>query len=212
MHPQFWPEDLDYAGKEVVVIGSGATAVTLIPSMADAHEHVTMLQRSPTYITALPAGRHDRRSACARCCPPGSRTASTRRKNAAIAIGFYLFCQRLPEARAEGPARPGAASSCPEDFDVEALHADATTRGTSACASSRTATCSARIRRGKASIVTDQIAAFTPTGIELESGRAPRRRHRRHRDGPAGRGVRPDRPRGRRRDDRPARHCTSTRG
>ena len=55
VHPQHWPEDLDYAGKRVVVIGSGATAVTLVPAMADTAAHVTMLQRSPTYILALPS-------------------------------------------------------------------------------------------------------------------------------------------------------------
>src|ERR1700741_4721401 len=55
VHPQHWPEDLDYAGKRVVVIGSGATAVTLIPAIADKAAHVTMLQRSPTYIVARPA-------------------------------------------------------------------------------------------------------------------------------------------------------------
>ena len=55
VHPQAWPEDLDDAGKRVVVIGSGATAVTLVPSLADRAEHVTMLQRSPTYIASLPA-------------------------------------------------------------------------------------------------------------------------------------------------------------
>ena len=55
MHPQHWPEDLDYAGKKVVVIGSGATAVTLVPAMAETAGHVTMLQRSPTYIASRPA-------------------------------------------------------------------------------------------------------------------------------------------------------------
>ena len=55
VHPQHWPEDLDYAGKRVVVIGSGATAVTLVPAMADDAAHVTMLQRSPTYVISLPA-------------------------------------------------------------------------------------------------------------------------------------------------------------
>ena len=55
VHPQKWPEDLDYSGKRVVVIGSGATAVTLVPAMSELAEHVTMLQRSPTYITALPS-------------------------------------------------------------------------------------------------------------------------------------------------------------
>ncbi len=55
VHPQHWPEDLDYAGKRVVVIGSGATAVTLVPAMAEKAAHVTMLQRSPTYIASMPA-------------------------------------------------------------------------------------------------------------------------------------------------------------
>src|SRR4029453_4474789 len=55
IHPQFWPEDLDYAGKRVIVIGSGATAVTLVPAMADKAAHVTMVQRSPTYLLSLPA-------------------------------------------------------------------------------------------------------------------------------------------------------------
>ncbi len=55
MHPQKWPEDLDYEGKRVVVIGSGATAVTLVPAMAERAAHVTMLQRSPTYVVSRPA-------------------------------------------------------------------------------------------------------------------------------------------------------------
>ena len=55
IHPQFWPEDLDYAGKRVVVIGSGATAVTLVPALAEQAAHVTMLQRSPTYILSIPS-------------------------------------------------------------------------------------------------------------------------------------------------------------
>ena len=55
VHPQKWPENLDYAGKRVVVIGSGATAVTLVPEMAKTAGHVTMLQRSPTYVVSRPA-------------------------------------------------------------------------------------------------------------------------------------------------------------
>ena len=69
VHPQAWPEDLDYAGKRVVVIGSGATAVTLVPALAETAEHVTMLQRSPTYIASLPASEPAAQGACARCCP-----------------------------------------------------------------------------------------------------------------------------------------------
>ena len=54
VHPQFWPDDLDYAGKNVVIIGSGATAITLLPAMADQAKHVTMLQRSPSYVLSVP--------------------------------------------------------------------------------------------------------------------------------------------------------------
>ena len=54
IHPQKWPEDLDYENKNVVIIGSGATAVTIVPAMADKVEHITMLQRSPTYFMSAP--------------------------------------------------------------------------------------------------------------------------------------------------------------
>ena len=60
VHPQFWPEDLDYAGKRVVIIGSGATAVTIVPAMAGIAAHVTMLQRSPSYMLVGPGGGSDR--------------------------------------------------------------------------------------------------------------------------------------------------------
>ena len=66
VHPQAWPEDLDYAGKRVVIIGSGATAVTLLPSLAKTAAHVTMLQRSPTYIVSMPGTRRDRELAARR--------------------------------------------------------------------------------------------------------------------------------------------------
>ena len=108
VHPQFWTDDVDYDGKEVVVIGSGATAVTLIPSMADRTKHVTMLQRSPTYITSLPQG-DPIASFLRKVLPLGLAHRLTRRKNAAIAIGFYVFCPAVPEARAKVPDRPGPA-------------------------------------------------------------------------------------------------------
>ena len=73
VHPQHWPEDLDYAGKRVVVIGSGATAVTLVPAMAETAAHVTMLQRSPSYVVSLPGRRPDRRARCAALLPAEAR-------------------------------------------------------------------------------------------------------------------------------------------
>lgn len=168
VHPQFWPEDLDYAGQEVVVIGSGATAVTLIPSMADDVKHVTMLQRSPTYITSLPA--EDRiADVMRRVLPAGFAHRAIRRKNAIIAIGFFLFCRRFPKLATKlllGRAR----RQLPEGQDM----ADFTPRykpwDQRLCIVPdgdlfRT------IRRGKASIVTDTVKTFTPTGIDLTSGR-----------------------------------------
>ena len=77
VHPQFWPEDLEYAGKRVVIIGSGATAVTLVPAMAETAAHVTMLQRSPSWIGAIPGKDAHRRQAPRRCCRRGSRTGSS---------------------------------------------------------------------------------------------------------------------------------------
>ena len=111
VHPQFWTDDVDYDDKEVVVIGSGATAVTLIPSMADRTKHVTMLQRSPTYITSLPQG-DPIASGLRKVLPLGLAHRLTRRKNAAIAVGFYVFCPAIPEAGAEVPdrARPSRAA------------------------------------------------------------------------------------------------------
>ena len=82
MHPQHWPDDLDYAGKRVVVIGSGATAVTLVPALAELAAHVTMLQRSPTYVLSVPgedpaaAWLREHLPAAAASPRPGGRTCS----------------------------------------------------------------------------------------------------------------------------------------
>ena len=97
VHPQFWPEDLDYAGKRVVVIGSGATAVTLVPAMADQAESVTMLQRSPTWISAVP-GRDKQADKIRELLPPQLAHRVIRTKNILFSIGFYQYCRRRPEA------------------------------------------------------------------------------------------------------------------
>ena len=96
MHPQHWPEDLDYAGKRVVVIGSGATAVTLVPALArSGAAHVTMLQRSPTYILSLPARDGSRRWP-GRSSAPRLSYAVTRWKNVAVATALFQLSQRRP--------------------------------------------------------------------------------------------------------------------
>ena len=99
VHPQFWPEDLDYAGKRVVVIGSGATAVTLIPALAERAGHVTMLQRSPSYIIALPGVDPDRQAGPAACCPRGWRIRSCAGRTPMLALAIYHLSRRRPAGR-----------------------------------------------------------------------------------------------------------------
>ena len=95
VHPQHWPEDLDYAGKKVVVIGSGATAVTLIPAMAADVEHITMLQRSPSYVFSLPA--LDKISGfLGRFLPAKWVYGLARKRNIAVQRQLYLACRRWP--------------------------------------------------------------------------------------------------------------------
>lgn len=167
VHPQFWPEDLDYDGKRVVVIGSGATAVTLIPSMAERTEHITMLQRSPTYITSLPQG--DKLAGLLRTVlPAGTAHRATRLKNATVAIGFYEFCRRFPSL-AKKILLTRAGRSLPGDFDPKHLtpHYDPWDQRLCVVPDGdlfRT------LRHGRASIVTDTIETFTPKGIQVSSG------------------------------------------
>ena len=111
VHPQHWPEDLDYSGKRVVVIGSGATAVTLIPAMAGTAAHVTMLQRSPTYVMPVPS-KDAIANGLRRLLGAKLAYAITRRKNIVQQRAIYRLCQRYPAQREAGdplPQRPAAA-------------------------------------------------------------------------------------------------------
>ena len=100
IHPQFWPEDLDYTGKKVVVIGSGATAVTLIPSMSREVEKITMLQRSPTYIVPVPS--KDKLAIKLRKFLPESFVYTIiRSRNIMLTMAFYNYCKRFPQKARE---------------------------------------------------------------------------------------------------------------
>ena len=95
MHPQKWPEDLDYANKRVVVIGSGATAVTLVPALAQTADHVTMLQRSPSYVVSMPS--RDKLADWLRARLPGKLAyAFTRWRNVALTMVFYKLARSKP--------------------------------------------------------------------------------------------------------------------
>ncbi|WP_436536816.1 flavin-containing monooxygenase [Actinoplanes sp. HUAS TT8] len=168
VHPQHWPEDLDYAGKRVVVIGSGATAVTIVPAMAGDAAHVTMLQRTPTYI--MPVSKKDPiANALKRCLGPERGYAWTRRKNIAQQKAVWSFCRRFPGA-ARKLIRWVNARQLPAGFPVdEHFHPPYDPWDQRLCAVPD-GDLFRSIRNGQASVVTDRITGFTETGIQLASG------------------------------------------
>ncbi|GAC52591.1 flavin-containing monooxygenase [Gordonia amicalis] len=168
VHPQHWPEDLDYTGKRVVVIGSGATAVTLLPAMADETAHVTMLQRTPTYVIPLP--REDAlANALKRIFGDKRGYALTRQKNVAQQRILFELCQRFPRV-ARRMIRKINESQLPDDFPVDVHFNPPYDPWDQRLCVVPDADLFRTIRAGKASIVTDRIASFTETGILLESG------------------------------------------
>ena len=167
IHPQKWPEDLDYAGKRVVVIGSGATAVTLVPAMADKASHVTMLQRSPTYIMTLPS-EDPIAKFLRRTLPERTAYAITRWKNVFIQMFFYTLSRKRPETMkrliAKGVEREVGGACDPKHFTPSYNPWDQRLCLVPDSDLFRV------IREGSASIVTDEIEAFTENGLRLKSG------------------------------------------
>ena len=169
VHPQHWPEDLDHTGKRVVVIGSGATAVTLVPALADSGaEHVTMLQRSPTYILSLPA--RDAFAATARRLL-GDRLSYkvTRWKNIGVSTGLYQLSRRQPRL-VRSFIRKANVSWLPEGFEVDTHFKPRYDPWDQRLCLVPDGDLFRVIRKGTASVVTDRIRTFTETGVELESG------------------------------------------
>ena len=168
IHPQQWPEDLDYAGKKIVVIGSGATAVTLVPALTDRAGHVTMLQRSPTYIAARPA-RDQLGAKLTRRLGTRGGYAVTRWKNVALGTWFYQLSRRRPDA-VKSMLRQAAIAQLPPGYDVDTHFTPSYNPWDQRMCLAPDGDFFAAIRSGAASVVTDQIAEFTETGIRLESG------------------------------------------
>ncbi|KWX25848.1 FAD-containing monooxygenase EthA [Mycolicibacterium wolinskyi] len=168
IHPQHWPMDLDYAGKRIVVIGSGATAVTLIPSMAEKAGHITMLQRSPSYVLSIPA---EDPIANALNKVMGHRRASkfVRRKNISLGRGIFKACERAP-----GLMRrlliANVRRQLPKNFDVDTHFTPRYKPWEQRLCMVPNGDLFKAISAGKASVVTDRIERFTKTGILLESG------------------------------------------
>ncbi|MFM9377801.1 flavin-containing monooxygenase [Gordonia sp. VNK21] len=168
IHPQHWPEDLDYAGKKVVVIGSGATAVTLVPSMAAEAGHVTMLQRTPTYVIPLP--REDAiANALKKFLGPRRGYKLSRQKNIIQQRVVYELCQRFP-APSRAVIRRINKSMLPGGFDVDTHFNPPYKPWDQRLCVVPDGDLFKTVRQGKASIVTDRIASFTEKGILLESG------------------------------------------
>ena len=160
VHPQHWPEDLDFTGKRVVVIGSGATAVTLVPAMTDRAAHVTMLQRSPTYIVARPS-----RDRLARRVGP--RLA--RLKNVLLGLFFFNLARRRPE-RVRAKLIDLARGALPDGYDVERHFAPRYNPWDQRLCLVPDGDLFEAIGAGRASVVTDEIDGFTADGIRLASG------------------------------------------
>jgi monooxygenase len=168
VHPQHWPEDLDYAGKRVLVIGSGATAMTIVPAIADEAAHVTMLQRSPTYVVSVPA-RDPIANALRRVLPHRLAYAIARHKNVALQAVVYKLSRRRP-GLVRRLIRAATKRQLPKGYDVDTHfnpHYDPWDQRLCVVPDGDLFE---SISSGRASIVTDRIATFTERGVELASG------------------------------------------
>lgn len=167
IHPQKWPEDLDYTDKRVLVIGSGATAVTLVPAMAEKAAHVTMLQRSPTYIVSMPA--EDKIANALRAVLPAKAAyALSRWKNVLRQMFFYVLSRKRPEIMKNLVAK-GVRTEIGDEAAERHFKPKYDPWDQRLCIVPDSDLFKA-IRNGSASVVTDEIEAFTETGIRLTGG------------------------------------------
>jgi monooxygenase len=168
VHPQHWPDDLDYESKRVVVIGSGATAVTLVPAMAEKATHVTMLQRSPSYVASVPSidpfAALLRRRLPARAVYPVVRW-----KNILTGIVLYQVCQRAPRFMRR-VLRKGVAKSLPASYDVDTHFNPRYDPWDQRMCFVPDSDLFKAIAAGAVSVVTDEIESFTEHGLRLASG------------------------------------------
>lgn len=168
VHPQFWPADLDHAGKRVVVIGSGATAVTLVPAMAETAAHVTMVQRSPTYVVSRPA--EDAAANWLRARLPAKLAYGVVRwRNVLLAMVFYTLARRKPARTKERLVGMVRAHLGP-DYDVATHFTPRYDPWDQRLCLVPDADLFDALKAGRASMVTDRIDRFTSGGIALASG------------------------------------------
>lgn len=167
VHPQQWPENLDYAGKRVLVIGSGATAVTVVPAMARTARHVTMLQRSPSYVFSLP-DTDTMAKVLGKFLPSSWVYRIARGRNIAVQRGLYLACRRWPQMMRKfliGQVRKQVGP----DFDMRHFSPRYMPWDERLCAVPD-GDLFVALREQRASVVTDHIDCFTAHGVRLKSG------------------------------------------
>jgi monooxygenase len=168
VHPQHWPEDLDYAGKRVVVIGSGATAVTLVPEMARRTAHVTMLQRSPTYVVSRPA--HDPFANKLRAHLPAKLAYHIIRwRNVLLGMFFFQLSRRRPE-RVKKLILTGVRQALGQDYDVATHFTPRYNPWDQRLCLVPDGDLFDAIKEKRASVVTNEIDRFTKSGIRLKDG------------------------------------------
>ena len=168
IHPQKWPDNLDYKNKKVVVIGSGATAVTIIPAMADQVEHITMLQRSPTYFISAP-DKDMIGNFFKKIFPQKTAYFLTRWKNILMGNYFYKRCVNNPEKVKEMLIN-GVRGHLGEGYDIDTHFTPKYKPWDERLCFVPNADMFEAMKSGKASVVTDHIDQFTETGIKLKSG------------------------------------------
>lgn len=168
IEPQFWPEDLNYSGKEVVVIGSGATAVTLVPAMTDQAAHVTMLQRSPSYVISVPQ-QDIMVKLLRKVLPEKWAYRIIRGRNISITLGIYQLCIRFPRF-ARWLLQGAVKAQLPKNYDMSHFTPKYNPWDQRLCAVPL-GDLFKSLKKGSASVVTDHIDRFVENGILLKSGK-----------------------------------------
>jgi monooxygenase len=168
VHPQKWTEDIDYAGKRIVVIGSGATAVTLVPALARSAAHVVMLQRSPSYILSLPE-QDAIANSLRRFLPARLAYAIVRWKNVLLTLLVFQLSRRRPEL-VKKLIRKGVSAQLGADYDVETHFTPRYNPWDQRMCLVPDGDLFKAIREGRATVVTDTVETFTEKGLKLGSG------------------------------------------
>ena len=169
VHPQKWTSDIDYENKRVIVIGSGATAVTLVPELAKKAAHVTMLQRSPTYVVSRP-DEDPIANKLRRHLSDKAAYRATRWKNVLLGMFFYRFSKRRPD-KMKAWIVSGVKAALGPDFDVDTHFTPRYNPWDQRLCLVPNGDLFESLRKGRASVVTDHIASFTEKGLALKSGK-----------------------------------------